>query len=241
MKYKIDDGIFIIESSLFIEKLDLIVISDLQLGREEELRNKGHLIFDQELAKMKRRLFRIIKESGASRILINGDIKHEFARINKQEWDHILDLFDFISEKNIELILIKGNHDNMLEPIASKKGYKLINYYYEDDFFFCHGDQLINCEEFDKSKFLIIGHEHPALKIDDGVRSETAKCFLHGSFNKKELFILPSFSEFTYGTNILNQNFLSPFIKNIKKYAVYVLIENTVLRFGTVRDVQSAF
>lgn len=233
-------GVQAVETALFITPLNMLVISDLQLGQEEELRSQGHLVLDKELSQMKQRLGRLLRRTGATRLLINGDIKHEFSRINQQEWDHILDLFTFFQEKKVEVILIKGNHDTMLFPIAQKRGFSLLDNYSEGGFLFCHGHELPPEEQVAKVKVVVIGHEHPAVRFDDGVRKETAKCFLLGPWNDKQLIVLPSFSEMTIGTNILTSKGLGPFVKEKKEFAAFVVIEDTVLRFGTVVDIEAA-
>ena len=62
-------------------------------------------------------------------IIINGDIKHEFGTISEQEWRHTLRLLDFLSRYCDEVILIKGNHDMILGPIAKKRNVKVLEYY----------------------------------------------------------------------------------------------------------------
>ena len=226
---------------LFIKELNLLVISDLQLGQEEELRSYGSFVLDKELISAKERLKTVFEKSNATRLLINGDIKHEFSRINKQEWDALLELFSFIKKQGIELILVKGNHDNMLEPIIKKANLELLEYYLEDGFLFCHGDIEPKKSLLAQANTVVIGHEHPALGIDDGVRVETMKAFLLGKYKNKELIILPSFSEVTQGTNILTSTGLGPFLENKESFSVYGLVNNEPLAFGTVAKLSSFF
>ena len=55
-----------------------------------------------------------------STVVLNGDVKHGFSGINDKEWRHILELFDLIT-MHAKLIIIKGNHDTILKPIADKR------------------------------------------------------------------------------------------------------------------------
>lgn len=224
----------------------MLVVADLQLGREEELRSHGHLVLDRELSSMKRRLGRALKKTKAARLLINGDIKHEFARINQQEWNSVLDLLDFFKKQEIEVILVKGNHDNMLAPIAQSRGYELHDFFIEKRFLFCHGDKI---PEFSKAEWveintIIIGHEHPALRFNDGVRKETAKCFLAGEWKSPvgriDLVVLPSFSEVTQGSDVLEGESLGPFMEEKNNFAAFLLVENRILSFGTLKEIRAA-
>lgn len=232
-------GVRAVQTAAYIESLSLLAVSDLQLGQEEELRSHGHLVLDKELSGMKRRLGRLLRQTGATRLLFNGDIKHEFSRINQQEWSQILDLFDFFKEK-AEVILVRGNHDNMLFPIAQKRGFELVDYHVEGGFLFCHGHEVPPEDVLAGAEVVIIGHEHPAVRFDDGVRAETAKCFLVGPWRGKQLVVLPSFSEMTVGTDIVTSPGLGPFLGEKKEFAAFVVVEDTVLRFGTVVDIEAA-
>src|SRR3989338_4376527 len=95
-----------IGKSLYLGKEKILVIADLHLGYKEELEK----IFEK-LKREKRK----IKE-----IVILGDLKHEFSRISRQEWQETLKLIEILQKKR-KLILIKGNHDTILGPIAREK------------------------------------------------------------------------------------------------------------------------
>lgn len=243
---RIGEGIVAVGPALFIEPLSLLVIGDLQLGKEEELRAAGHLVIDEELARMKRRLMRLLKQTGARRLLIDGDIKQEFSRINRQEWGSVLGLFDAFNDL-VNIIFVKGNHDTMLHPILAKRGLVAVDHFTEEGFLFCHGHAIPPAEEIAGVHTIVIGHEHPAVRFDDGVRRETAKCFLSGPWKgpdgrTRQLIVLPSFSEITIGSDVLTGTSLGPFLQDVqkKKFAVFVVVENSVLRFGTIGDIEAA-
>ena len=240
MDVELAPGVFAVGSAVFVEPLGMLVVADLQIGREEELRSHGHLVLDRELSSMKRRIAQALRQTGARRLLFNGDIKHEFARINRQEWTDILDLLDCFREKGIEIILVKGNHDNMLLPVARQRGYELLDHFAEREFLFLHGHEVPGRETLEGVETVIIGHEHPALRVNDGVRHETVKCFLVGPWKRRTLIVLPSFSEATTGTDVLESSTLSPFLKKKEKMAAFVLVEDSALRFGTLKDIKAA-
>jgi len=53
----------------------------------------------------------ILKKVKPEKIIINGDLKHEFGNISEQEWREVLKLLAFIGGKCNEVIIVKGNHD----------------------------------------------------------------------------------------------------------------------------------
>ena len=114
----------------------------------------------------------------------------------------------YAGDKN--LILVKGNHDIILGPIADKRNLKVVNYYKTKEIMFLHGDKIL--KESLNSKILIIGHEHPALNLREGPRKELYKCFLVGKFNNKKL--LDSVEE----KKKLWETELKPLLKELPKF-----------------------
>ncbi len=58
------------------------------------------------------RIHEILKRYKVTRVVVNGDLKHEFGRITRQEWMEAKNFIEFLQENFNEVILIKGNHDN---------------------------------------------------------------------------------------------------------------------------------
>ncbi len=181
-----------------------------------------------------------------NKIIVNGDIKHEFGTISEQEWRHTLRLLDFLKEYCNEIILIKGNHDTILGPIADKRGVKVVDYSLIDDTLIIHGGRLIgdinkkikdnkNKIDFKKLKNIIIGHEHPAISLREGGHSETYKCYLVGKYRNKNLIVQPSFNLVTEGTDVLKEKLLSPYLIDISDFKVYV-VEDKIYKFGKIRN-----
>ena len=172
-----------------------------------------------------------------NKIIINGDIKHEFGTISEQEWRLTLRLLDFLGKYTNEIILIKGNHDTILGPIAKKRNIKLLDNYKIDDLLITHGHKIPGKPLLKGIKTVIIGHEHPAISIREGPRSELFKCFLKGKWKGKTLIVQPSLNLVTEGTNILKEKLLSPFLKqDLGNFEVFVVGEE-VMGFGKINDI----
>ncbi|MFH1752076.1 MAG: metallophosphoesterase [archaeon] len=232
----------IIGLTLLLEKEKILVLGDLHLGFEESLNNDGILIprFNyKELEKHLRKVFK--KTMKLEKIIIIGDLKHEFGRISEQEWSEVLDLIELLSSKAKELILIQGNHDIILGPITNYRKLKLVEEYFlpEKKLLFLHGHKLEKSENYKKAKTIIIGHEHPAVVLKDGVKREKYKCFLKGKFEGKELIVLPSLNFVSEGTNVLNEKLLSPFLKelNLASFTAWIVMEGKVFYFEKLEDI----
>lgn len=196
-----------------------------------------------------------------SKIVINGDIKHEFGTISEQEWRHTLKLLDFLNEYTSDIVLINGNHDTILEPIAKKRGIKVKEYLIVDDVLIIHGDRLnkkiADVIRDNRIKKIIIGHEHPALSLAEGSRVEKYKCFLKGRWKNKMIIVQPSFNLVTEGTDVLKDSLLSPFLKqDLGRFESYIVAEEfrssysgdrvqkgqstlNILYFGKLRDLMA--
>src|SRR3989344_1005989 len=229
---KIYDEIEIID--LALKYKDILIMGDVQLGYEESMNKKGYLIPKFNLDEIIKRLDKIFSKVKVEKIIINGDIKHEFGEILKQEWNDVLKFIDYLLTKVKEIIFIKGNHDIALEPIARKRNIQIVEKYEIDNISILHGHKLLS----DLRKIIIIGHEHPAVSFGEK-KYEKYKCFLKGKFEKHTLIALPSFNFLTVGSDITKEQFLSPYLKEskIENFEVYA-VEDKVYYFGKVKDLE---
>ncbi|MBU0460036.1 MAG: metallophosphoesterase [Nanoarchaeota archaeon] len=244
-------NIKIINLALWLKKERVLLISDLHLGYEEYLQQKGVFLPKFQIKTVIESLKKILAKVKPKTIVINGDLKHDFGRILKQEWKDVLKIIDLMLENCEELILVRGNHDTILGPIAEKRKIKIVKDYQIKNILIIHGDKLI---EKTKAKTIIIGHEHPAVTIRDGSKFEKYKCFLKGkwcqkaklsgtsrnmkSFQKKNktLIVMPSFNPLIEGTDIIKEQLLSPFLTNISNFEVFIVGKEEVFPFGKVKS-----
>jgi len=222
-------GIKIVDLGLFIEKHKILIISDLHLGIEASLNKQGYLIPRFQFDEIKTRLKKMLEEVNPKTIIFNGDLKHEFGSIDRQEWNQILELFDSLKDKKI--IVIEGNHDKILEPITKKRNLKIEERYDIDNITVIHGNYIPE----KLNKIIIIGHEHPAISFPDR-QDERYKCFLKGKYKNHDLLVTPSFSFLSQGTDIKRENLLSPFLQqSLKDFEIYV-VEDKVYKFGKLTN-----
>ncbi|HLC60719.1 MAG TPA: metallophosphoesterase [Candidatus Nanoarchaeia archaeon] len=245
---KILDNIKVIDLTLYFDST--LIISDVHIGYEEALNKKGIMIPRLQFGEMVQKIEKIFDSVGkVDKIIINGDLKHEFGTISEQEWRNVLKFLDLLARHCNEVILIKGNHDMILGPIARKRNVKVVDYYIMESkndkknkpksrILVIHGDKIPGKDVLQQVSTIIIGHEHPALSLKDGARVETFKCFLKGRYKGKNLIVLPSFNAIVGGTNIMRDKTLSPFLKqNLDDFEVFA-VEDKIYDFGKLKNLR---
>jgi putative SbcD/Mre11-related phosphoesterase len=227
--------------SLYLKKEKTLVISDIHIGLEEAMNRQGVLIPRFQLKRVLEELERVIGQTRPERIVIAGDLKHEFGGISEQEWRDTLKVLDFLAKDAREVVLIKGNHDTILGPIAEKRNIKVLDFLRIGEVYITHGDKIPKRDNkgFQDSKIVIIGHEHPAVSIREKSRAELFKCFLVGKYGRKSLIVMPSMNFVAEGTDILREELLSPFLEDIGDFRVLVTSDEPyeTYDFGKVREI----
>ena len=216
---------------ILLKEFKALVIADLHIGYEAALEKQGIMIPKSQYPKMKESIKRMIEISKPEMLIILGDVKHEFGEATRQEWKEVLDLLDFLQSKSLDVIVVRGNHDNFLIPILKKRGVEIMDPYLKlNDFLLFHGHKEIDLTIFDVDT-LITAHEHPAIVIKDdlGVKHKF-KCFLRGEVYGKKLIVLPALSPLMSGVEVnvvTKDELLSPILKvcDLSKFTAFVVDE----------------
>lgn len=201
-----------------IPSLDSTVICDLHIGYEEELVEQGIILPKTQLERLINTIEEITKIVKTKRLIINGDLRHGFKKINKRQRKEIERFLLHISSYFKEAMIIKGNHDNYIKPIAKEYGIAFLDSLFEKEIFITHGHKE-NQTLTKKSKIIVIGHEHPAIILRDsyGNQAKFLSFIYFPTKLKNYLILLPPFSSFAGGNLISRENLLSDYTK---KYAI---------------------
>ena len=227
------DGIEIVDLALYIKKSNTLVFSDVHLGYEEALTKQGILVPKFHFKDLVRRIERILSRVRCDTIVINGDLKHEFGTISDEEWRNIRKFMALLRKNCKRLVIMKGNHDKIIDPIGRELGFKPVKEYITDDVMITHGDFIPDVKK--EVKTIIIGHEHPAVTLREGAKSEKYKCFLLGKWKRKNLIVLPSLNLVTEGTDVVSERLLSPFLdQDLGKFKVWIIADKTY-EFGELK------
>lgn len=153
---------------------DILVIGDLHFGYDGQI-DGGSIFPGMQLKEIIEKLDQIFnylekEKIKVTKIVLLGDVKHDFGTITDIEWRETLEFFNYLNKKledmkisNLmikdkigykalgndqlgikrgkddnkgdknklkdKIIVVKGNHDNILKPIVKKIGIKLVDYY----------------------------------------------------------------------------------------------------------------
>jgi hypothetical protein len=236
---KLSSNIKLIGKSLYLIKEKILVIGDLHIGYEEQSRNFGLFVLKEQNEEIKKNLDEIFnKIKNIKKIIILGDLKHEFGKINRQEFKETDEILKMLQKKCKKIILVKGNHDIMSNFLLKNNKIEIADFYIEKEFAFFHGHKIYPGLYEKKIKYWIIGHKHPAVVIRKGGKQETYKCFLIGKYKDRNLIVLPSFFPLTEGSKINNNDNLLGFKVDFNNFSVYVVAENEVLSFGKLKNIK---
>lgn len=201
--------------ALYHPETDMLVVGDLHLGLEAAATYEGNYIPQFQLEEVKEDVRKLKEEKDASKILINGDLKHEFKYNRFSEEKEIREFSDLLEELFEEVTVIRGNHDTFLEDVVAE--FNIKDSQMENGVLYTHGHSSVKPDK--EYETLVIGHEHPALQLEDEIGvTEKIDCFLYGEMNNgKKIIVLPAFSKMAGGSavNTMPQSeLLSPILRN---------------------------
>jgi len=188
---------------LVLKDRGALVVADLHIGYEQALQKQGIYIPRSTYAKMRRAINDMIERARPEKVVILGDVKHEFGVPSSQEWVEVKDLLKWLSDMGLKVHVVRGNHDNYIIAILKKFGVELhYPVMVEGPYVMVHGHEPL--EEVPKgAELLLMGHEHPAIAVRDslGVKRKF-KCFLKGSWRELLVVVLPALSPLASGSTM---------------------------------------
>ncbi len=208
---------------------DFLIIADLHLGFEVELRKDGYYIPSQTWKMFEK----ILKCKGrAKKLIINGDLKHSIPFPSFKERKEIPEFLRKLAKEFEEIIILRGNHDSLIQELIPKtlrKKVKLKKSFLYSEFGIFHGHAWPRKTVFRRAKVGIIGHIHPVHEIVDGVFK---KCWILANLERDELsrklktdvkmeklLIMPCFNDYFFGSKCL----ISPLSKYISSSEILLL------------------
>ncbi len=241
------EDLWLVDLALYLPRSGSLVIADLHLGYEEALAQEGVLVPRGHLEGLLERLGNILARLGkVRRLVINGDLRHQFGPLSLEELKEAEELLSSLSEHEQleELILIEGNHDLNLNLVALAAKFPKVRArrsLKEGEFLILHGDKHPSEEELAGVELIIIGHEHPAVGLRSEVtgRIEVYKAFLMGTYRGRGLLVQPSFNLLVKGSDITREEVISPLIDSSKLgelEAWLISDEGRIYHFGKVKE-----
>jgi putative SbcD/Mre11-related phosphoesterase len=231
--FEILPGYHAVGLTLHMPEFETSAFSDVHLGFEQALNKHGVLVPPFQYSQVTSHLKEAVAMAKPKRIVINGDLKHEFGSISPQEWAEVLMFLDGL--RKYEVVLVRGNHDTILGPIAVRREIRVVEELRLGTTLFVHGDK--EPVELGGVRTVVIGHEHPCIGLAEEGRVERVKCFLVGKWKGKNLIVLPSLNFVTDGTDVLQERLLSPLLDEVGDFKAFGVDDGRVMEFGRVRDI----
>ncbi len=232
LKPLIDEPAMVVEN-----EFKTLVIADLHLGIEAELRQKGINIGSQT-EKLLERVIKCVKVAEPDVIVLLGDVKHAVPKISFMDRKEVPFFFAELAEY-APVYVVKGNHDGQLNKLVPKatepegkpkhaihikgaRGFQL------DCVGYTHGHSWPSQELF-AAKYILVGHNHPRIRLVSPSSHYSsmksvwirAKCDYEavkkrykelGSWGDPWVIIMPAFNEICGGVtfNSTNKKLLGP-------------------------------
>ena len=105
---------------LQVDSEKILVVSDLHIGYERTLADKGVKI--PSLApRLYEKLEQIIFKQHPDRVMVSGDIKHGTAKLLPHEWMDVPEFFEKLLSLGIPIEVVPGNHDGGLTHLLPRE------------------------------------------------------------------------------------------------------------------------
>jgi DNA ligase-associated metallophosphoesterase len=202
--------------AVWLEEPRALLVADLHLGYAWAHRQRGNLFPIGKPEDTLDRLFALVEEYAPREIVVLGDVIH--AAVKSEAFDADLRRLCSLGER-AALQLIAGNHDRHLADVLGRAGVtvKPVREYQLGTHLLIHGDgsgeaaAARSTAARERGGRVILGHEHPAITISDGVAtSARCPCFLAA----ENLLVLPAFSPWAAGGNVRSGVYLSPDVQH---------------------------
>lgn len=236
------------EPALLLKEKKLLVIADLHIGIEGELREKGLQVPSQTNV-MEQRLISILATNTIHDIILLGDIKHNIPSSTIQERSDVNRFLNTIQTYGA-LHVLPGNHDGNIDRLLPPT----IKLHPSDGFVFegigfTHGHRRPN-KEVMQCEQVIIGHTHPTVMLTDRLGYRTfEQCWLRSTplsdtliekyptSPTSQILVMPAFNPLCGGIAVNRDPLLGPFrsLMDIDNAEVYLLDGSSL---GKVKDLK---
>ncbi len=221
----------------------ILVIADLHIGIESELRQHG-VNASSKTGKMIENIRKICKKYKPEEIVLLGDIKHNIPSSTISERKDVKKFLDE-TKKLAHIHIVVGNHDGLIKKLTPEgikihpsDGFKI------EDIGFIHGHswpkkEVLLCDQ------VIMAHTHPTIMLTDRLEHKSFEpCWVDAKPDRKKIIekykiektakilILPAFNPLCGGIAINKDGVNGPISKiiNIPDSLVY-LLDGTSLGF----------
>ncbi|VVB60645.1 Uncharacterised protein [uncultured archaeon] len=238
------------EPALLFKEKKLLVIADLHIGIESELREKGLQVPSQTNV-MEQRLISMLTTNIIRDIILLGDIKHNIPSPTIQERADVNRFLDTIQTYG-NIHVSPGNHDGNIDRLLPST----IKLHPSDGFVFegigfTHGHRKPN-KEVMQCEQVVIGHTHPTVMLTDRLGYRMfEQCWLRSAplsdkliekypaSQTLQILVMPAFNPLCGGIAVNRDPLLGPFrsLLDSDNAEVYLLDGSSL---GKVKDLKES-
>jgi putative SbcD/Mre11-related phosphoesterase len=244
---EVGPGISLVEGLpvLVVEEANTIIVADVHLGYEDAMARAGVFLPRIQL----RSALRVLSEAldavpWRARVVVDGDLKHVFEKLTRQEKAEIARLARWLSTDSRvrEAIVVRGNHDTFIAPVLENLGIELVEDCLEvaEGLAAAHGHKMPGCD----FEVVVIGHEHPSIQVDVGGARVKLPVMLDVPLEDGgRAIVLPALGAYQTGRSITldRSEYMSPIIrdKGVIDYADVWVVDREAgtMRLGELRYV----
>lgn len=202
-RFELEPGIVLdARRAVWFAEARALAVADLHLGYAWGHRATGSMFPIEAPDDTLDRLLALVREYDARQLLVLGDIVQRAVPLKpvREELERL-----HAELGPVALRLLAGNHDRGLAPLLAQWGLAvtLDPLARLGSHTLLHGDAALPEETAGR---VFIGHEHPAIRLGDGIAGLRCPCFLIGP----RVIVLPAFSAWAAGTEVRGATFLSP-------------------------------
>ena len=210
--------------AVFLPSERVLAIADLHLGYSWVQRHRGALLPVTTPETTATRVAGLLREYQPRHLIVLGDLVHQATR--QPGVEEALHQLAGAIPKEVTWTVCTGNHDRNLDRLLGQlpRAVQLVASASMGGCLLHHGDNESgrnSAEAFSleaAEPFHVIGHEHPALRLGDGVATEAkVPCFITSG----EVLVVPAFSDWAAGCDIQRGTFLGPIAKGTRFHTAH--------------------
>ena len=218
--------------AVWLPETRTLAVSDLHLGYVWAHRHSGQMLPLSAVDETVSRLTSLVEDYAAQELVLLGDIVHRAVPVPALEQELRRVSEDLGSRTTLRWVA--GNHDKRLAQLLRdlRLPVELLTEYRAGPHLLVHGDAPAEIASQHLASVrsiagrVILGHEHPAFTLSDGVAS-SMKCPCFAASD--ELVVLPAFSEWAAGGDITRRSYLSHYLQLSRPQRVAVCVGRKLL------------
>jgi putative SbcD/Mre11-related phosphoesterase len=217
--------------AIYFPNAQTVAVADLHLGYAWVQRKRGALLPVSAPDSTYSRLASLLANYPVRELVVLGDLVHQ--ALGLPQIEEALRALAAVVSRDITLTLCAGNHDQKLANLVLrwKLPLRIVSALSVGRYLLHHGDGKPNESDFrldSGDRVHVIGHEHPALRLGDGVAtSAKVPCFLVSD----DVVVVPAFSDWAAGCVYLRDRFLGEVAQRATFHAAYACMGPRLLKF----------